>query len=131
MTAQEAAHGPAAPRRRRTSSTSGGTASGGPSRQLSAEDSAELAALATAPLEDASNVAKTVAWLERCCFGSGGAGDGRGGPVAAGSEEEEEGEGLREVLLPLVIGLRRMDQLGAAMKELKQSNASRLKDLLR
>ncbi|KAL4452640.1 hypothetical protein ABPG75_008302 [Micractinium tetrahymenae] len=141
VAAQEAAQGPAAPRRRRTSSLSGGAASGGPSRQLSAEESAELAALAAARLEDAGTVERAVAWLERCCgLGSYGNSSSGGGAAAAtmaaaaaaagAAEEEVEVEGLQEVLLPLVIGLRRMGRLGAAMRDLKQADASRLKELL-
>lgn len=138
VVAQEAAQGPSALRRRRTSSQSGSAASGGPSRQLSAEDSAELAALVAGRLEDADAVDRTVAWLQRCSGGGGssarsghGAREPAAEATAAPQEEQEEEEGLREVLLPLVIGLRRMGRLDAVMRELKQANASRLKDLLR
>ena len=127
----QVAAGAATPRRRRRASSSSSLP---PSRRLSAEESAELEGLAALPLADGAAVECVAGWLGRLAAGDGdGAafpgGSGEYGP--AGSGEEGGAETLQEVLLPLVIGLRRLGRLPAVLRELREASTTRLKDLLR
>jgi hypothetical protein len=69
-----------------------------------------------------------VGWLERSAGISGGA---AAAAAAAAAEEDGGGETLQEVLLPLVIGLRRMGRLPATMRDFTETAAAGLKELLR
>lgn len=127
------------PRRRRRASSASSLPS---SRQLSAEEGAELEALAALPLTDSAAVERVAAWLERLAAGGSG-GDataaaaalasgfpGGGSGAAAAAADEGSAEALQEVLLPLVIGLRRLGRLPAVMKAFKEASAARLKTFL-
>lgn len=130
--AEAGGHSSAAPRRRRSSASAASSAA--PIRQLSAEESAELAAAAAVKLTDGAEALQRLSgWLERLAAAGGGMnGGGMGSNIGEGFEEEEEGgEALQEALLPLVIGLQRMGRLPAAMRDLKASSVAGLKELLR
>ena len=120
------ASAPTTPWRRRSSASASASSSRGPSRQLSAEESAELESLAALRVADAAAVGRVVGWLERSAGISGGA-----AAAAAAAEEDGGGETLQEVLLPLVIGLRRMGRLPATMRDFTETSAAGLKELLR
>lgn len=128
------------PRRRQRASSSSSLPS---SRQLSAEEGAELEALAALPLSDGAAVERVAAWLERLAAGGscgGSSGDAAaalasgfpdgGSGAAAAVADEGSAEALQEVLLPLVIGLRRLGRLPAVMKAFKEASAARLKTFL-
>ncbi len=133
---RQAASGAATPRRRRRASSSSSLP---PSRQLSAEESAELADLAELRLADGASVERVAGWLERVAAGASeaaaaamaGTGDLAAAAAAAAASTEAAQEELQEVLLPLVIGLRRMGRLPAVLRQHKEASAARLKDFLR
>lgn len=133
----QVASGAASPRRRRRASSSSSLP---PSRQLSAEESAELADLAELRLADGAAVERVAGWLERLAAGAGeaaaaalaaGSGDLAAAAAAAAASTEAAQEELQEVLLPLVIGLRRMGRLPAVLRQHKEASVARLKDFLR
>lgn len=133
----QVASGAASPRRRRRASSSSSLP---PSRQLSAEESVELADLAELRLADGAAVERVAGWLERLAAGVGeaaaaalaaGSGDLAAAAAAAAASTEAAQEELQEVLLPLVIGLRRMGRLPAVLRQHKEASVARLKDFLR
>lgn len=126
----QVAAGAATPRRRRRASSSSSLP---PSRQLSAEESAELEGLAALELTDSAAVNRCAAWLQRLAAGGGEAEAAVAAFMGLGPAEDgmgAEAEVLQDVLLPLVIGLRRMGRLPALMQGFKDAAAARLKDFL-
>lgn len=127
----QVAAGAASPRRRRRASSASSLP---PSRQLSAEEGAQLEALAALPLTDAGAMDRCAAWLQRLAGADAGA---EAAAAALGASSSEDGggsasgaEALQEALLPLVIGLRRMGRLQAVMHGFREASAAQLKDWL-
>lgn len=130
----QVAAGAASPRRRRRASSASSLP---PSRQLSAEEGAELEGLAALALTDARAVDRCAAWLQRLAGGGADAELAAAlGGAAAGTGTSTDGgagggaEALQEALLPLVIGLRRMGRLQAVMHGFREAAAAQLKDWL-
>lgn len=131
----QVAAGSASPRRRRRASSSSSLP---PSRQLSADEAAELEELAALPLADSAAVDRVAAWLGRLVAGGGGgeallpAGGADANTGFGGADGALVGpESLQEALLPLVMGLRRLGRLPALLRQFREASAARLKDFLR
>lgn len=82
---------------------------------------------------------RVAGWLERLAAGAGeaaaaamaGSGDLAAAAAAAAASTESAQEELQEVLLPLVIGLRRMGRLPAVLRQHKEASVAWFKDFLR
>ena len=122
LRAQMAVSATASPHRRRSSASSAAASSIPPSRQLSADESAELERLAALRLTDGDVVNQVVSWLEGIAGSNGKQDEGIGdGPP----------EQLQEVLLPLVMGLQRMGRLPATLRDFRGTCTARLKEVVR
>lgn len=102
----------------------GGSRGGGAAATAADGEVASASAAAATPLADVEGLDRVVRWVEAASGIAGGGGDGSAG--SSGPRQETS-----DALVPLVLGLRRIQQLPAALRSMQDVACAHLRDAIR